>query len=346
MEKKIYDAIVSKANEVFENMQIPAGRYSAKEVKTSSVLGFEKIYELDVDGFKCSFTNESVFTLLETIEKQWKIPSKERAVFVKESAGEQICSFVVPKSIGKLAKCADSAKSNRPVLQQVYLDTKIGALVATDGFVLDAKKVDVTMFAETDGYILLPPSVIKAGNVVNVTKDKYDYVFANDIECLSKCRYPNWTSVVHKYDTPIRFGAKKYFTAFQKAVKEAKKHMDTDETVILCGNAGESFMTVKTDTFNCRVAVAEALTKDIVIGFNPDYVLKVFAADGVRLFVKSSDFAMVFASAERVTLIMPKEITARMAESKDCDIDVLEFAGFIQTETPATVETLAKGIAA
>lgn len=230
----IYRAIASKANELFQRVKISAGTYSAKELaeqkKDKAFLcwemedGKEEII-ISVESFVCRFVASMVFTVLAKFEKL--VPTKERIKFTKCEESETVCrlSILISREAASVANFAAKGNESREALRYVYLDTRRGVLVATNGKRLAVRPVSISNvegeLPENGFYIL--PKFLKAGSyeITCIRKVGELFTLATNAAgetslCPSDWRYPDYRSVIPEGGKTIRVLDVKSFSAFVK----------------------------------------------------------------------------------------------------------------------------------
>ncbi len=134
----------------------------AYEIERKST-GLTDIVTISFDTFRASMPSALVFAKLIEWEKEFKIKTADKAVFVKEEESEVIGSCVVefPKE-AKFITDYCSADFYRPLLAGVLLDAENSCIVATDTHVLTEMPVAIS---ETEGEplkLVIDPKIIKA----------------------------------------------------------------------------------------------------------------------------------------------------------------------------------------
>lgn len=164
---------------------------------------------ISVDTFTASIPAALVFAKLIQWEKEFKIKTADKAVFVKEEEAKVIASCVVdfPKEAKYIADYAGTDPI-RPIMMGVCLDTANSCIVATDTHVLSEIPVVVS---EMDGEplkIVIDPKIIKAvagqrctvkllkdaEKNISIKTDKGDVYTCENI----KGNYPNYRRVYPK----------------------------------------------------------------------------------------------------------------------------------------------------
>ena len=237
----IYRAIASKANELFQRVNISAGTYSAKELaerkrgKECLCWEMENGYEeitISVESFVCRFIASMVFTVLARFEKL--VPTKERIKFTRCEESKTVCrlSIRVSKEAATVAKFAAKGNESREVLRYVYFDAQRGVLVATNGKHLAVRPVSISNIEgelPENGFYILPKflkagsyeiaCIKKAGELCTLTTN----AAGETSLCPSEWRYPDYRRVIPEGGTAIRVLDVKTFSAFVKQSEKDKE---------------------------------------------------------------------------------------------------------------------------
>ena len=118
---------------------------------------------ISYDTFTASMPAALVFAKLVEWEKEFKIKTIDKAVFVKEEDGEIIGSCVVefPKEAKYISEYAGT-DTMRPVCMGVYLDVKNSCIVATDTRVVTEYPVVISEIEGEPLSLIIDPKIIKA----------------------------------------------------------------------------------------------------------------------------------------------------------------------------------------
>ena len=230
----IYRAIASKANELFQRVNISAGTYSAKELaerkrgKECLCWEMENGYEeitISVESFVCRFVASMVFAVLARFEKL--VPTKERIKFTRCEESKTVCrlSIQVSKEAATVAKFTDKPNGIREAVKYVHFDARRGVLVATNGKRLAVRPVSISNvegeLPEKGFYI--SPKFLKVGKyeIACIRKDGELFTQATNAAgettlCPSGLRFPNYRSVIPEGGKTIRVLDVKSFSAFVK----------------------------------------------------------------------------------------------------------------------------------
>lgn len=123
----------------------------------------DEVVTISYDTFTASMPAALVFAKLAEWEKEFKIKTIDKAVFVKEEEGEIIGSCVVefPKEAKYISEYAGTDPM-RPVCMGVYLDLKNSCIVATDTRVVTEYPVVISDIEGEPVGLIIDPKTIKA----------------------------------------------------------------------------------------------------------------------------------------------------------------------------------------
>ena len=356
MEKEmtIYNEMRAAAERVFnEGICAPAGIYSLAELakvgttcKTAPAGVFfrkeyhaDKLININVDGFECSYPARRAFLLAYKFERLAEVGTKARAVFQRaDEHGEAVAVFTVDALLcDNLAACEDPRKGCHPQLQGVYIDFAAGLACCCDSFALNISRlVDAQVFnadALTDDGVILSRAFLKNAKGCEVSiyieGGTLCAVASNGASCHEiRERYPNYKSVFSHVDesAPVRFaksirGLKKTAAAVAKAAG--------CEYVCLSGYNGDNFITISAQgdggEITRRVALAEYLAATFAAACSA-VRLKTINNAADTLYIAQNE-SMVFAGAKCVAMIAPcdkKEILTTTATAADNETTQLE----------------------
>lgn len=237
----IYRAIASKANELFQRVNISAGTYSAKELAERKwgkecfhwkMENEDEEITISVGSFVCRFIASMVFAVLAKFEKL--VPTKERIKFTKCEELETICriSIQVSKEAASVSKFVVRWDDVKVALTYVYFDARRAVLVATNGKRLAVRPVSISNIEgelpENGFYIL--PKFLKAGSyeIACIKKAGELCTLATNAAgetslCPSEWRYPDYRRVIPEGGTAIRVLDVKTFSAFVKQSAKDKE---------------------------------------------------------------------------------------------------------------------------
>lgn len=194
-------------------------------------------FNVSVDSFTCAFPADQVFRLVARFETLAGIKIKDRVVYDTNEERPRACNLMIEmdKSASALAKCVSNDQDARSVYRCVYLDLNRGALVASDGHVLQAYPVRLLSESNVDHDtpLLLPAALFKAykGGPVEIGYDVSGGI-AHDIVCqyagqyyklAEGGRYPNWARLSVYDDMRLTFSKQDWAGAL-KAAKRLVKH--------------------------------------------------------------------------------------------------------------------------
>lgn len=259
-----------------------------------------------------TFAIGNVFDLLAKFKKiaTEDITAKEKSELCtlnkrEKATGELMAVVEMPKSKTKqVAKAADKNKL-RPQMCGVYVDNS-GYIVASDGHILNACKVDGIFEPDFTGAILPTEFAKRAdGCTVEIYKDGDTITaYCNDekTECING-RFPNWRNVIDWNKVCKKCHVKIKFVDLKKVVGK-----DEAVTLLMCGGG----MTVSTYNQYNAPDITERHTQidaehnitDFAISTNVDYIKKIMPCCN-DMYVKSHVHAIVFVGDGCLSLIMP-----------------------------------------
>ena len=192
---------------------------------------------INVDSFSCSFAPLSVFLVLTRFAK---VPGLSSAIvsaaqrFTREECADlvPVCSFTLPCSGSKLAKCA-AVEEIRPVMCSVLFDPS-GRLVVSDGKIMQIMPITLELL-NTDELrdVIIPAAIIKNaknGEKITIYKNGDKYIIKTATESAEEIEgyYPNWQNVLKSFKlAPVATFTKKEITALQKTADKITKVMTT-----------------------------------------------------------------------------------------------------------------------
>ena len=321
----IYRAIASKANELFQRVNISAGTYSAKELaerkrgKECLCWEMENGYEeitISVESFVCRFVASMVFAVLARFEKL--VPSKERVKFTRCEESETVCrlSIQVSRDAATVAKFTDKADGMREALKYVFFDAARGVLVATNGKRLAVRPVSISNIKgelpENGLYIL--PKFLKVGSYEIACIKKNGELFTQATNaagetslCPSEWRYPDYRRVIPEGGTAIRVLDVKTFSAFVKQAakdKECKLRIESEAgsgriSVAAVERWNEANVLSKIEVELLSLAPCTA-----VFGYDPSELIPALTGWTGELSLKEDSSATVIGSAIGQTVVV------------------------------------------
>lgn len=395
-----YGAIVAYAKEVFNHI-ISSDEYdmpmSAKEVHKYIFLrlffdekdGFkyEEPHVIEADGMKVCTTPKDVFALCQQMEGVLKIKPANRVKFMHEYTPETKDIFGVctlPANTKEIAECCTKDEL-RPVMAGVYLDFDEKMVVASDGKILRTALLNDAriVHGEKLGAILPADFAARhAGEEVIVCgeygKDdkgnewsrlKYAYCGKERVK-LIEGRYPNWKSVIPKYNNAQMITIGDAWTQMRDALKGLSKVCKSGG-VCISGKTGERVLTLSAKNIDTgieqsmQILIPAPIAFDFAICVNGEYAAKV--GNITTMSVENAFYAIVWANglvddAKEIALTMPmlmdedapvKEWSTRergekydkaKAKNEGKDVSTIESEGkprYIEDTKPATPEASA-----
>ena len=181
LNKAIYEAVLKESTGFFEHIDVPDGTYTASalaKLSDNNELNIdpdfnasEEVY-IHVNRFKCSFLKKSLFHMLKKFEKLANI--KNKYLFSKLSE-KDVPVLVFNMDVSSAHKSLINAIDETHIhsaLTKIYLDYKNSKLVASDGYILMARHIDIREELKTDDlnneYIYLTKEMLKHANVSQV----------------------------------------------------------------------------------------------------------------------------------------------------------------------------------
>ena len=339
----IYQAIASAAQNVFNKMNVDAGKYSAKELHAiickdaanapapgdddaekapqlfASDFDGSDVIRVSFDGYKCSFLAGDVFSTLSQIETAWGVPTARRAKFIRAAAAASVAVRfdlnAVFKDVIKARLTDKNEIEMRPNMKYICVDTQRRAVVASDGHILNAVAVP-NMFVSGDAekHYIINADLVKTGKGT-LTIDTAGNCTINGQTCAARSdlRFPNWESVA----PAVAESCKIYlgidvFKRLQKTVATVAKNHCLGH-VSLSGVAGENYISVcAVDIdFNKELKINVDVPQPLTFDFHILILAKRFAAvpvavDSLYLHpFKSGAGCLLFAADNVISLLMP-----------------------------------------
>lgn len=338
-----YGAIVAYAKEVFNHI-ISNDEYdipmSAKEVQKHIFIhlffdekdGFkyEDLHTIEADGMKVCTTPKDVFSLCQQMEGVLKIKPADRVKFMHEYTPEAKDIFGVctlPANTKEIAECCTKDEL-RPVMAGVHLDFDEKMVVASDGKILRTALLNDAriVHGEKLGAILPADFAARhAGEEVIVCgeygKDdkgnewsrlKYAYCGKERVK-LIEGRYPNWKSVIPKYNNAQMITIGDAWTQMRDALKGLSK-ICKSRSVCISGKTGERVLTLSAKNIDTgieqsmQILVPAPIAFDFAICVNGEYAVKV--GNITTMSVLDAFHAIVWANgliddAKEIALTMP-----------------------------------------
>ena len=366
-----YKAVAEYAQSVYKHV-VGAEEYdrpmSAKEVQKYL---FSRIFINDKDGYDatekhtieadgmsvCTTPKES-FALVVQFESMLKIKPADRAVFMHEYTPAKKDIFgvcVLPEKAKEVAACC-AKDILRPVMQGVYVDFNEKMIISSDGRILRGLPItgDCRVVCDVEHLGAIIPAdfvrrhggeeilicgetiVQKEGGAVSYNV-KYAYC-GKERAKLIEGRYPNWKSVIPKYNVAQSIALGEVWPKLRDAIKGMSKVMDGG-TVVLEGKEANQYVTVRAKNEGTGVDMKKdvempcPLAFDFAIGVDAEHTDRI---DGpTSMSMEDATHAIVFTNgiigeAKDFALLMP------------CIIDV---PGWDQWSTKERAEKYAKAAA-
>ena len=372
MEKdfRIYKELSAAAEKVFsEGIDAPAGIYKLSELakvgttsKTApkgvffrSDYDADKIINISVDDFTCSFPACQVFRLAHRFETLAQVAAKDRAVFTREAARGELVAVVSfdATTVEDLKACADK-KSIRERMKGVFIDVAAGMSCCTDGRALNVSRLVQAQAFDLDalnyGGVILPRDFVKAakGCKISIYKDN-EVIYAvacNGATCNAiPGYYPNFKSVFSHVDAS-RAVQLKNIRALQKAAMTVAKTTNNNE-VFISGLNTDQFITVSANgeggEIARRVDLSSPLTFNFAIKCEATELKKINSAVNAFYIALSGNFAFIGKKTisglchhffENAT--PTAEAAAQFADPGDCELNIFEaFAASVAPVAPA-----------
>ena len=374
MEKdlRIYKELSAAAEKVFsEGIDAPAGIYKLSELakvgttsKTApkgvffrSDYDADKIINISVDDFTCSFPACQVFRLAHRFEALAQVAAKDRAVFTREAARSELVAVVSfgAATVEDLKACADK-KSIRERMKGVFIDVAAGMSCCSDGRALNVSRLVHAQAFDIDalnyGGVILPRDFVKAakGCEISIYKDNEEIiaVASNGATCNAiPGYYPNFKSVFSHVDAS-RAVQLKNIRALQKAAMTVAKTTNNNE-VFISGLNSDQFITVSANgeggEISRLVALSSPLTFNFAIKCEATELKKINSAVNAFYIALSGNFAFIGKKTisglchhffENAT--PTAEAAAQFADPGDCELNIFEaFAASVAPVAPAEV---------
>lgn len=374
MEKdlKIYQELSAAAETVFnEGIDAPAGIYKLSELakvgttsKTApkgvffrSDYDADKIINISVDDFTCSFPACQVFRLAHRFETLAQVGAKDRAVFTREAARGELVAVVSldAATVEDLKACADK-KSDRERMKGVFIDVAAGMSCCSDGRALNVSRLVHAQAFDLDalnyGGVILSRDFAKAakGCRVSIYKENNELfaVASNGATCNAiHGYYPNFKSVFSHVDAS-RAVQLKNIRALQKAAMTVAKTTNNNE-VFISGLNTDQFITVSANgeggEIARRVDLSSPLTFNFAIKCEATELKKINSAVNTFYIALSGNFT--FIGEKTISLLLhhffenatpTAEAAAQNADPGDCELNIFEaFAASVAPVAPAEV---------
>ena len=383
MEKdiRIYKELSAAAGKVFsEGIDAPAGIYKLSELakvgttsKTApkgvffrSDYNADKIINISVDDFTCSFPACQVFRLAHRFETLAKVGAKDRAVFTREAARGELVAVVSvgAATVEDLKACADK-KSIRERMKGVFIDVAAGMSCCSDGRALNVSRLVHAQAFDLDalnyGGVILPRDFVKAakGCEISIYKDNEEIiaVASNGATCNAiPGYYPNFKGVFSHVDASraVQF---KNIRALQKAAMAVAKTTNNNE-VFVSGRNTDQFITVSANGEGGEIARRVDLSSHLTFNFaskgEATELKKINSAVNTFYIALSGNFAFIGKNTisglchhffENAT--PTAEAAAQFADPGDCELNIFEaFAASVAPVAPAEVAVKEENITA
>ena len=348
-----YKAVVEYAQSVYKHV-VGAEEYdrpmSAKEVQKelfrhifiSDKDGYddEQKHTIEADGMSVCTTPKESFALVVQFESMLKIKPADRAVFMHEYTPAKKDIFgvcVLPEKAKEVAACcADDIL--RPVMQGVYVDFDEKMIISTDGRILRGLPItgDCRVVCDVEHLGAIIPAdfvrrhggeeILICGEIIKQKENgkengtviynvKYAYC-GKERAKLIEGRYPNWKSVVPKYNVAQSIALGEVWPKLRDAIKGMSKVMDGG-TVVLEGKEAKQYVTVRAKNEDTGVDMKKdvdmpcPLAFDFAIGVSAEYTDRI---DGpTSMSMEDATRAIVFTNGiigetQDFTLLMPRLI--------------------------------------
>ena len=384
MEKdlRIYQELSAAAATVFsEGIDAPAGIYKLSELakvgttsKTApkgvffcSDYDADKIINISVDDFTCSFPACQVFRLAHRFETLAQVGAKDRAIFTREAARGELVAVVSldAATVEDLKACADK-KSIRERMKGVFIDVAAGMSCCSDGRALNVSRLVHAQAFDLDalnyGGVILPRDFVKAakGCEISIYKDNEEIiaVASNGAACNAiSGYYPNFKGVFSHVDASRAVRLKKNICALQKAAMTVAKTTNNNE-VFVSGRNTDQFITVSANgeggEISRLVALSSPLTFNFAIKCEATELKKINRDVNAFYIALSGNFAFIGGKTISVLLhhffenaTPTAEAAAQFADPGDCELNIFEaFAASVAPVVPAEVAVKEENIAA
>ena len=383
MEKdlRIYQELSAAAATVFsEGIDAPAGIYKLSELakvgttsKTApkgvffrSDYDANKIINLSVEDFICSFPACQVFRLAHRFETLAQVAAKDRAIFTREAARGELVAVVSfgAATVEDLKACADK-KSIRERMKGVFIDVAAGMSCCSDGRALNVSRLVHAQAFDLDalnyGGVILPRDFVKAakGCEISIYKDNEEIiaVASNGATCNAiPGYYPNFKSVFSHVDASraVQF---KNIRALQKAAMAVAKTTNNNK-IFISGLNSDQFITVSANgeggEIARRVDLSSPLAFNFAIKCEATELKKINSAVNAFYIALSGNFAFIGKKTISVLLhhffenaTPTAEAAAQFADPGDCELNIFEaFAASVAPVAPAEVAVKEENIAA
>ena len=367
---RIYQELSAAAVTVFnEGIDAPAGIYKLSElakVGTTSKIApkgvffrsdydADKIINISVDDFTCSFPVCQVFRLAHRFETLAQVAAKDRAIVTREAARGELVAVVSLDSatVEDLKACADK-KSIRERMKGVFIDVAAGMSCCSDGRALNVSRLAHAQVFDLDalnyGGVILPRDFAKAakGCKISIYKENNELcaVASNGATCNAiPGYYPNFKSVFSHVDAS-RAVQLKNIRALQKAAMTVAKTTNNNE-VFVSGRNTDQFITVSANgeggEISRLVALSSPLTFNFAIKCEATELKKINSAVNAFYIALSGNFA--FIGEKTISGLLhhffenatpTAEAAAQFADPGDCELNIFEtFAASVAPVTPA-----------
>jgi hypothetical protein len=343
-----YKAVAEYAQSVYKHV-VCAEEYdrpmSAKEVQkvlnryiyidTKSGYDAEKKHTIEAEGMSVCTMPKEAFVLCVQFETMLKIKPADRAVFMHEYIPEAKDIFgvcVLPEKAKEVAACCASDKL-RPVMEGVYVDFDEKMIIGSDGRVLRGLPItgDCRVVCDVQHLGAIIPAdfvrrhggeeilicgetiVQKEGGAVSYNV-KYAYCGKERVK-LIEGRYPNWKTVIPKYNVAQSIGLGEVWPKLRDAIKGMRT---CDETAVIEGKAAQQYVTIRAKNADTGIDVKKDVTMPtplaftFVIGVSAEYADKIGSIT-TSMSMQDATRAIVFTNGiigetQDFTLLMPRLI--------------------------------------
>ena len=258
----------------------------------------ETVYDVEIDGFSCRVNGWKIFNVLDRAARSWDIASAARVTFEKpyETAARVVSFTLSAAAARELAACCANDVL-RPVLNGVYLDTRMGA----------ALTVDET--AAASSYII-PADVLKSGRVVTIDANGIVSTDKKSAPAIAG-RYPNYLSVIPGASGRIDITADQW-KQIKKAVADVAKVHDKKDSyhrVTIAHETASDKLIIYAYNYDFNRERETAVNIDTAapafsLSFHAEYFAKI-AGTPTALYIKDNSRALVAVDGSGLSLIMP-----------------------------------------
>ncbi len=272
--RAILDELYKVADEVWAKMAVYLDRSVTasevvksicKEIKWGDVDPDEK-HTIEVDAFRCEFSNRCVFELIARFEKLASVGSKKR-LFAPKQEGEELgrVTFLVDAEFRALCDFVGKDK-DAPGRMHVFIDCERDSLVATDGYKLMVQPTTMTEKTGDTSGMMIPAAdfgklcrKMKGKKVYHMTarkvKDGIDERTVVEFDgILSRTEgtfvFPRWACAFRKASKELRVDILDW-----QDVRKFAKARKKSEYIRFTGKQGEDTITLSAEGASVRVTI-------------------------------------------------------------------------------------------